>query len=73
MGRTPLDLAVDKNMEAAAAELRAHGAQHSLFFASKKGMMDEASACIEAGQDVNACNSVISLFAWLCVSSECEK
>ena len=70
MGLTPLDLTVDKNKEAAAAELRAHGAQHTHFFAAKKGMMDEVVACIEAGQDVNACNSVISMFAWLCVSSE---
>jgi ankyrin repeat protein len=57
LGRTPLELALDNDQEEAAAVLRAHGAQLSLFFAAEKGMTDEIAAQIAAGQDVNACNS----------------
>jgi hypothetical protein len=51
-----LDLALANDKEEAAAVLRAHGAQVSLFFAAEKGMADEIAARIAAGQDVNACN-----------------
>jgi hypothetical protein len=47
--------------EEAAAELRAHGARHSLHFAAEEGMTDEVAAGIAAGQDVNACGKVILL------------
>jgi ankyrin repeat protein len=57
LGRTPLELALDNDQEEAAAVLRAHGAQVSLFFAAEKGMTDEIAAHIAAGQDVNACNT----------------
>jgi ankyrin repeat protein len=55
-GRTPLESAVDNDQEEAAAVLRAHGAELSLFFAAEKGMTDEIAAHIAAGQDVKACN-----------------
>jgi ankyrin repeat protein len=55
-GRTPLESAVDNDQEEAAAVLRAHGAELSLFFAAEKGMTDEIVAHIAAGQDVKACN-----------------
>ncbi len=55
-GRTALDLVLANDKEEAAAVLRAHGAQVSLFFAAEKGMTDEVAARIAAGQDVNACN-----------------
>jgi hypothetical protein len=61
--RTPLDLAVVKKKEEAAAVLRAHGARHSLHFAAQKGMTDEVAAGIGAGQDVNARDQVIFLCA----------
>ena len=51
-----MDLALVNDKEEAAAVLRAHGAQVSLFFAAEKGMTDEIAARIAAGQDVNACN-----------------
>jgi hypothetical protein len=57
-GSTALDLALANDKEEAAAVLRAHGAQVSLFFAAEKGMADEIAAHIAAGQDVNACNQV---------------
>ena len=60
-GRTPLDRAVDNDHEEAAAVLRTHGAHLSLLIAAKKGMMDEVATGIAAGQDVNACDSVISV------------
>jgi hypothetical protein len=67
--RTPLDVAVEnkkkkknKNEEAVKV-LRAHGARHSLHFATSKGMTDEVAAGIGAGQDVNARNQVIFLCA----------
>jgi hypothetical protein len=63
--RTPLDLAVDNEEEEAAAVLRAHGARHSLHFASREGMTDEVAARIAAGQDVNARDQVI--FFCVCV------
>jgi hypothetical protein len=59
--RTPLDLAVRYEKEEAAAVLRAHGALHSLHFAAEEGMMDEVTAGIAAGQDVNARGPVIFL------------
>ncbi len=59
--RTALDLALENDHEEAAAVLRAHGAQVSLFFAAEKGMTDEIAACIAAGQDVNARDQVIFL------------
>ena len=37
-GRTALELALENGQEEAAAVLRAHGAQVSLFFAAEKGM-----------------------------------
>ena len=55
-GWTPLDWAVHKCSEEAAAVLRTHGARHSLLFAADKGMTDEVAACIAAGQDINACD-----------------
>jgi hypothetical protein len=55
-GRTALELALENDQEEAAAVLREHGAQVSLFFAAEKGMTDEIAARIAAGQDVNACN-----------------
>jgi hypothetical protein len=58
--RTPLDLAVEEEKEEAAAVLRAHGALHSLHFATGKGMADEVAAGIAAGQDVNARDAVKS-------------
>jgi hypothetical protein len=57
--RTALELALENDQEEAAAVLRAHGAQVSLFFAAEKGMTDEIAACIAAGQDVNARDQVI--------------
>ncbi len=65
---TPLDYAVEKEKEEAAAVLRAHGALHSLLFAARVGMMDEVAARIAAGQDVNARNEVICLCVgvWVC-------
>jgi hypothetical protein len=54
-----LDLAVENEKEQAAAVLCAHGALHSLHFAAEKGMTDEVSAGIAAGQDVNARDRVI--------------
>jgi hypothetical protein len=65
--RTPLDLAVEKSKEEAAAVLRAHGALHSLHFAAQKGMTDEVAAGIAAGQDVNARDTVIFLCVCVCV------
>jgi ankyrin repeat protein len=64
-GRTALELALANDQEAAAAVLRAHGAQVSLFFAAEKGMTDEVAAGIAAGQDVNARDRVI--FLCVCV------
>ena len=67
-GSTALDLALEYDKEEdecykkeAAAVLRAHGSQVSLFFAAEKGMTDEIAACIAAGQDVNARDQVIFL------------
>jgi hypothetical protein len=54
-----LDLALANGQEEAAAVLRTHGAQVSLFFAAEKGMADEIAARIAAGQDVNARDQVI--------------
>jgi ankyrin repeat protein len=54
--RTPLDQAVGKKKEEAAAVLRAHGALHSLHFAAEEGMTDEVTARIASCQDVNARN-----------------
>ncbi len=54
-----MELALANDKEQAAAVLRAHGAQVSLFFAAEKGMTDEIAACIAAGQDVNARDQVI--------------
>jgi hypothetical protein len=58
-GSTALDLALANGQEEAAAVLRTHGAQVSLFFAAEKGMADEIAARIAAGQDVNARDQVI--------------
>jgi hypothetical protein len=66
-GRTALDLALANDKEEAAAVLRAHGAQVSLFFAAEKGMTDEIAARIAAGQDVNARDQVIFLCLCACV------
>jgi hypothetical protein len=65
--RTPLDLAVENTKEEAAAALRAHGALHSLHFAAEKGMTDEVSARIAAGQDVNARDPVICVCECVCM------
>ncbi len=51
-----MELALENDQEEAAAVLREHGAQVSLFFAAEKGITDEIAARIAAGQDVNACN-----------------
>jgi len=61
-----LDYSVDNNKEETSAVLRAHGAQHSLFFAVKKGLTDELAAGIAAGQDVNVYDEVISAYACIC-------
>jgi ankyrin repeat protein len=66
-GRTALELALENDQEEAAAVLRAHGAQVSLFFAAEKGMTDEIAARIAAGQDVNARDQVIFLCLCACV------
>ncbi len=58
-GRTALELALADDKEEAAAVLRAHGAQVSLFLAAEKGMTDVVAAHIAAGQDVNARDQVI--------------
>ncbi len=64
-GSTALELALENNKEEAAAVLRAHGAQVSLFFAAEKGMTDEVAARIAAGKDVNARDQVIFLCWWV--------
>jgi ankyrin repeat protein len=56
-GWKPLDYAVASGKEPAAAELRAHRAQHSLFFAAQKGMPDELAKVIATCQDINVCDS----------------
>jgi hypothetical protein len=66
-GSTALQLALANDKEEAAAVLRAHGAQVSLFFAAEKGMTDEVVARIAAGQDVNARDQVIFLCVCVCV------
>ncbi len=66
-GRTALELALANDKEEAAAVLRAHGAQVSLFFAAEKGMTDVVAARIAAGQDVNAHDQVIFLCLCACV------
>ena len=63
--RPPLDLAVAKKKEEAAAVLRAHGALHSLHVAAERDMTNEVAAGIAAGQDVNARDQVI--FLCVCV------
>ncbi len=44
------------------ALLKEHGTQFSLWYTAAKGMTDEVAASIAAGQDLNACDSVIFVY-----------
>ena len=63
-GSTALDLALANRKEEAAAVLRVHGAQVSLFFATEKGMTDEVAARALKSQNIVGTTPAASWQGW---------